>query len=157
MEQRENTRAHHRENCHRLGGPVNRGAPALFEQTQHGRNQCSGVANTNPENEVNNRPTPIDRIRQAPDTHTGTDQPYQSHAGERCGDQGDRHADPPPHRCFGLNDATDLIGDPVKITIIRDKGLFVKLRRLHFGQQSGLCRVERAILSSRSHFYRFAS
>ena len=138
MEQREDTRADHRENRHGLGRSVNRSSPALLQQTEDGGNQRSSVANTNPENEVNNRPAPVDRICQSPHTDTRADKPKEAHAREGCSHQRNRHADPPPHRGFCLDDAADLFSDPVEITIIRDKGLFVELSWLHFSQQSGL-------------------
>ena len=90
----------------------------------------------------NNRPAPVDRICQSPHTDTRADKPKKAHASEGCSHQRNRHTDPPPHRGFCLDDAADLFSDPVEITIIRDKGLFVELSWLHFSQQSGLCRVQ---------------
>ena len=142
MEERENTRTDHGENSHRLSGTVNRSPPPLLKQAEHGRNQRSGVTDTNPENEIHNRPTPVDRIGQSPDTHTGTDQPEQANPSKGCGHERNCHTNPPPCGRLCLDYAADFIRYPVKITVVCDEGLFMELGRLHFGQQSGLSRIQ---------------
>ena len=74
MYSRKDPCAHHRKNGHGLGRSVDRSAPFLPKQKQHSRDQSPRVANTDPKDEIDNRPTPRDWTVQTPDTHAGRDQ-----------------------------------------------------------------------------------
>jgi hypothetical protein len=63
---RELSGANHRENRHGLCSAVHPRAPALAEQQQDGRNQRTGVTDTDPPNEVGDVPCPVDGTVQRP-------------------------------------------------------------------------------------------
>ena len=67
--------AHDGEDRHRLGGAVDRRAPLLAEQEEDRRDQRAGVADADPEDEVDDRPAPADRVVQAPDADAFPEQP----------------------------------------------------------------------------------
>ncbi len=59
--------ANHGKNRHGFGRPVNTRPPVLPEQKQNCRNQRSRVSDADPENKIDNRPAPIDRVVVSPD------------------------------------------------------------------------------------------
>ena len=59
-----------RKNRHRFSCSVNTGSPVLTKQEQNRANQSSRVANADPENEVNNWPTPIGGVVVTPNAHS---------------------------------------------------------------------------------------
>ena len=66
VEQREDAGANHRENRHGLGGAVNRRAPLLAQQAKDRGDQRAGVADADPENEIDDGPAPVDRAAVSP-------------------------------------------------------------------------------------------
>ena len=58
----------------RDGEPVDAGAPLLPEQEQNRRDQRAGVSDANPEDKVDDGPSPANRIVVTPDTNTRRDQ-----------------------------------------------------------------------------------
>ena len=67
VEDREDRRARHREDRHRLGEAADRHAPLLLEQQQDRRDQRAGVADADPPDEVDDVERPADRDVVAPD------------------------------------------------------------------------------------------
>src|SRR6266478_3114600 len=66
MHARENCGANDSEKRHRFRGTIDRGAPFLPEQKQDGGDQCAGVPDTDPKNEVRDVPGPTNRMIQPP-------------------------------------------------------------------------------------------
>ncbi len=74
MNTRKQARADHSENRHGFGKSVDARAPVLAEEKQNGGNQCSGVADTDPEHEVHDRETPHHRVVVAEHADAGHEQ-----------------------------------------------------------------------------------
>src|SRR4030042_306143 len=66
VEKRKDTSAHDGKDRHCLGKPGNARPPSLPEEKQNCRNQRTGVAYPNPENEVHNIKPPRHRLIDAP-------------------------------------------------------------------------------------------
>src|SRR5207244_9835870 len=66
MDTRENRRADHRKQRHRLRGTIDRRAPFLTEQKQNRGDKRAGVSDTDPENEIGNVPGPAHRALISP-------------------------------------------------------------------------------------------
>ena len=129
VNQRENAGAHDGEDCHCLGRAVDGRAPALAQQKENRRNQCSGVADADPPDEVDDGPSPHDRLSQAPDAHARGHE-VENHAQEhqQQGCAGDERA-PPPCRRLALGDARDGVGYPADRALVRDQWLALQFRR----------------------------
>src|ERR1044071_6134318 len=69
----EYSRAHYREDGHRFCRTVDRHTPFLTEQEKYGRDERSGVTDTDPPNEVGNIPGPAYGSVSTPLTDTSTD------------------------------------------------------------------------------------
>ena len=69
-----NTGAHDSENRHSLGRTIDRRTPFLTQQTENRGDQGAGVTNTNPEDEINDVPRPVDRIGVAPNADARRDE-----------------------------------------------------------------------------------
>ncbi len=63
----------HRKNRHGFSGPRDGVAPPGSEQMQNGRNQRSGMGDTDPEDKVNQIGSPPDRVVLATRTDTDND------------------------------------------------------------------------------------
>jgi len=118
----EDARAHDREDGHRLGRAVHRGAPLLLEQAQDRGDQRSGVADADPEHEVGDVPRPVDLVVQAPDTDTrdqqvADEQTQQAH--DARGGQ-EQRGPPEPGRLLGV--AADDLGDLGVAPVVEDHG-----------------------------------
>ena len=74
VEHREDARADDGEDRHGLGRAVDRGAPLLAQEAQDRRDERPGVADADPEDEVDDVPRPVDRVAVAPDADAGRDQ-----------------------------------------------------------------------------------
>jgi hypothetical protein len=118
MYSRKDPCAHHRKNGHGLGRSVDRSAPFLPEQKQDSRDQGPRVANTDPENEIDNRPTPRDRTVQTPDTHTRRDQVSNVDWAKKHHQSTDDESDPPPSWSLPFNDPNNLVGYPRRRPIV---------------------------------------
>src|SRR5256886_13775684 len=66
VEHRKQRRLQHREERHRLGEPVDAGAPLLLEEEEDGRDQRPGVADADPPDEIDDAEGPGDRDVVAP-------------------------------------------------------------------------------------------
>ena len=69
MQQRKHSRARHREERHRFGKTVDGCAPLLMQQKQNCGDQRSGVADSDPPHEIDDRESPANRNLDAPDAH----------------------------------------------------------------------------------------
>ena len=74
VKNREDTGAHDSENCHGLGRTIDRRAPFLPQQAEDRGDQGAGVTNTNPEDEIDDVPRPVDRIGVAPNADARRDE-----------------------------------------------------------------------------------
>jgi hypothetical protein len=122
VEDRENARANDGENGHRFGGAIDRGSPLLAQKAQNRRNERSGVADTDPENEVDDRPSPVRRIGESPDSGPRNNEVDKSAHGERGDKASDRETDPPPARRRSFDDSAHLVGDPGEAPVVFDQG-----------------------------------
>ena len=94
VEQREDAGAHHREDRHGLGCAIDGRAPLLAQQAEDGGDQRAGVADADPEDEVDDGPAPVDRAAVTPHADAGADQIGE--AGDRKrGDKGRRRRSRP--------------------------------------------------------------
>ncbi len=130
VEERKDAGAHDRKNSHGFGTTIDGGSPFLLEKAKDGRDQGAGVTNANPENEIDDCPTPVDRVVVTPHPNPGGNQIHQTHSGKtgdnHCGDE----APPPPSRGFALDDSANFFSDPMKASIVQDERLIMPRRRL---------------------------
>ena len=131
VEDREDRGADDCENRHGLGGAIDRRAPLLTEQAQDRGDKRAGVADTDPEDEVDDVPRPVDRVGVAPHPDAGDDE--VGDAGDREGrdEAGEDEADPPPRGGLALDDPADLLGDPREGTVVLDEDGARQDRRFH--------------------------
>ena len=76
------------------------------------------MTNADPENEVGDRPTPIDGIGKAPSAYAGGNQIEEAYADETGHAQRYDEAPPPPSGRFGLNDTADFVRDPAVAALV---------------------------------------
>src|SRR6266566_8016381 len=110
MHARENRGANNRKKRHRLRGAVNRSAPFLAEQEQDCRDECAGMPNTDPKNEVCDVPCPANRMIQSPSTDPGRNLVTEAKKTERRGARGDGKSYPPPARRRLFDDPRNALG-----------------------------------------------
>ena len=121
VEQRKDAGAGDREQRHRFGKPVDRRAPALFEQQQDRGDQRAGVADADPPDEVRDVERPADRNVVAPDADA-----LDGQVGERDQQQNREAAGrekaeiPAERRPLREDDRADLVGDRSKRVARRD-------------------------------------
>ena len=112
MNTRKQSGTDNRKDCHRFCGTVDTCSPVLTEQKQNRTNERSSVTNTDPENEVNNRPAPIGRVVVTPDTRSGHQQVIHTCAQQAKQAQRDQQDHPPNHWwTFRIPYASSGIGD----------------------------------------------
>ncbi len=70
----------------------------------------------------------------APDADARRDEVDDTRDGVAGEEAGDREGDPPPQRGFALDDAADLLGDPVETAMVLNQGRARERRRFHLGQ-----------------------
>lgn len=121
VEEREETRATDREDGHGLGGAIDGRAPLLAEEAEDRRDQRAGVADADPEDEVDDGPTPTHGRTEAPGAGTGRDEVAEADERERRDEERDAEHDLPPERGLFFDDATDLVRDPVEAAVIEDQ------------------------------------
>ena len=116
--------ADHRENRHRLGKAVDAGPPLLAEQEQNRRNQRAGVADADPEHEVDDVKGPEDRGVVAPHADAGRDQVAdQRQRTSRPSDDATAERDVPSQRRLGaFGDRADHVGDRGEVLPAGDQG-----------------------------------
>jgi hypothetical protein len=116
VEQREDGRAGHREDGHRLGEAADRHAPLLPEQQQDGGDQRARVADADPPDEVDDVERPADRDVVAPDTDAGEHQLAEGHLQRPQQGQADQEAEhPAERRALGQRDLRDRFGDRLEV------------------------------------------
>ena len=142
VEGREDARAHHREDCHRLGGAVDRCPPVLPSQEKNRGDQRSGVADTDPENEVHDGPAPHHAVGVTPDADTRGNEVEQPAADTDQSDQrGREEQQPPEERLLVLDNPADPIRDPVIGAVVEDQLFALQDRELNSGVRlrGGFC------------------
>jgi hypothetical protein len=92
----ENRGANHCKKRHRFRGAVNRSTPFLPEQKQDRRDQCAGMSDTDPENEVCNVPRPANRDLISPCANASGNEISNAKKTKRRGAGGNRKCHPPP-------------------------------------------------------------
>jgi hypothetical protein len=110
VDQREQPGAGDREQRHRFGEAVDRGAPGLAKEEQNRGDQRAGVADADPPDEVDDVERPADRSVVAPDADTGDEQISQRVEQHHHQQEGDAEADVPPARRLPRDDLGDLVG-----------------------------------------------
>ncbi|MCG3160744.1 MAG: hypothetical protein JMDDDDMK_01819 [Acidobacteria bacterium] len=112
VQQRKHSRAHHGEDCHRLGEAVDRGAPFLIQQQQDRRNQRARVPDPDPPDEIDDGESPRHRDVNAPDADA-LDQQISDRAAEheRQRKPDDESAEPARTQAARQDNRTDLFGD----------------------------------------------
>ena len=112
MNQREHAGADHGKDRHGLGKAADGVAPGLLEEQENGGDQGSGVADTDPPNEVDDREAPRDGLSNGPDADALEEQPgdrNQQHRGSAAGDA--KECKPAKRRVRRKHDARDLFGN----------------------------------------------
>jgi len=125
VDDRKERGAGHGEDRHRLGETADRIPPALFEEQQNGRDQRTGVADTDPPDEVDDREAPRDRHRNGPDADAHQEQPkyrHQQYGGSTAGDC--EQGKPAERRVRGEHNARDLLSDRTEGLAGRDNAIF---------------------------------
>src|SRR6266513_3429937 len=97
MQQRHRSRAGDGEQRHGLGETVDRRAPLLKKQKQNRGDECAGVRNSHPPNEVHNRESPGDRDVDAPDAYAPGENPGYREQKHHQQKKGDEETDGPAH------------------------------------------------------------
>src|SRR5439155_2944559 len=116
---RENRGAHDREQRHRFGRTIDRCPPFLAQQIQDCGYQCTGVSDTDPENEVRDVPRPSVRNVISPHTDAGGNLVTETEQTEHRDRAGNGETKPPPTRCAILNNARESLGEPTEIAPIQ--------------------------------------
>src|SRR5271170_8080325 len=112
MNQREKAGAGHGEERHSFRKTVDRCAPLLIEQKENGGNQSSGVADTDPPDEVDDRKAPADGNVDAPDADALHDQVADGDVQHAKNAEGKKETRVPAERSGPRqNDRADFVGD----------------------------------------------
>src|SRR5277367_3395174 len=111
VNQREQTGADHGKDGHGFSEAVDRVAPALLKEQQNGRDQRSGMADTDPPHKVDDGEAPRHRLRDTPDTGAAQEEPGNRDEQHR-GPASSQHkaAKPAERRMAGEHDARELFG-----------------------------------------------
>lgn len=120
MKDREDRGADHSEDRHGFSCPIDRGAPGLFQQAQNGRDQSACVANSDPEDKIDDGPAPVDRIGETPDPDAGGNLVGEPYDGKHRNTAGDAECDPPTTRGLIFDNAADLMRNPMEIASVLD-------------------------------------
>ena len=113
--------AHDREDGHRLGRTVDRGAPCLAEEKEDRRDERSGVPDPDPEHEVRDVPCPADGLVEAPDADPLPEQPRHRYAEKAEQREGRDEEEPPAERRRPLGRLRDHLGDRVEVRRSKDQ------------------------------------
>ncbi len=98
--------------CHGLRKAVDRVAPGLIQQQQNRRDQRSGVANTDPPDEIDDRESPADGNVDTPDADALDDEPGRRAHQQLHHAQRDQKTEYPADRDLALeDDPADLVRD----------------------------------------------
>ena len=121
MQQREHRGAGHGEKRHRLGETIDRGAPFLIEQQENGRDQGSGVTDTDPPNEVDNVERPTDRLIVSPHPDTVGEEPNdREHQQLRDHERDTKPDEPSKRRPLFKRNVADAVGNTCKRVLTLD-------------------------------------
>ena len=116
----EHPRADDREDRHRLGKPVDAGPPLLTEQMKDRRDQRAGVADADPEDEVDDRESPHHRVHVAPHADAGGEEVQDQAAENAEKRQRDHKGDVPcKRRAAGLVDRADLLRHRAELVMVQ--------------------------------------
>ncbi len=119
--EREDRRAGHREERHRLGEPVDRRAPVLLEEQQNRRDQRAGVADADPPDEVDDVERPADRNVVAPDPDAlGQQVGERDRQAHQKHERDARDDEPRERRVLRQDDRRQLVGDRPEAVPRRD-------------------------------------
>ena len=80
------------------------------------------MANTDPENEVDDSPPPVDWVVVAPNADSSGNEVHQAHSGKAGHAQGRDETPPPPSRGFSFNDITYFLRDPTETSVVENEG-----------------------------------
>ena len=119
MDAGENRSADHRKKCHRFRRTVDGGTPLLPEQKQDCGDECAGMSDTDPKNEIGNVPSPADRDLISPCADPGGNLVSDAKKSKRRGacSNGERH--PPPARRGLFHHAGNAFRQPTEITPVQ--------------------------------------
>src|SRR4029077_332988 len=117
----ENRRANYRKQRHRFRGTVDRRAPFLVKQKQNCGDECAGVSDTNPENEIGNVPGPADRDLISPCADARGNLVANAKKSEGRGACSDGEGHPPPARGGLFHHSGDPFRQPAKVTPVQNK------------------------------------
>ncbi len=121
MDAGENRGANHRKKRHRLRGTIDGSTPFLAKQEQDRRNQCAGVSDTDPENEVGNAPGPANWNVIAPCADASGNQISDAKKSEGRNAGGNHETHPPPPRRGLFDNAGNTLRQPAEITLVQDQ------------------------------------
>lgn len=139
MEEGKYTCAHDCEDGHGLCGSVDGGTPFLFKEAENGGDEGTCVTDTDPEDEIDDSPAPVDGVSEAPDADAGGDEVGETDEGKACDAEGEAEADPPPAWGWAFEDAADFFCYPVKVAMIINEGWAWGLVRLDEGEDWIVC------------------
>ena len=112
MEDREQTSHRHREQRHRLGETIDRGAPVLTKKQQNGGNQRSSVTDTDPPDEIADGEAPSDGNINPPDADSGGKQVGDGDEQSKRQHKADAKADQPAaRRPLTQDECADAVAD----------------------------------------------
>ena len=151
----ENSGAGHGEQCHGFGKAVDGVAPRLAQQEEDGGDECAGVADTDPPDEVDDGEAPADGDGHAPDADAlqeeiadGIEHHHREH-------EADAEADEPAVRSgTGQHDRADFFRDRAEgVSGLDDRssiadGRPICLGSVHFGSSASLARLALSFPSS---------
>ena len=80
------------------------------------------MANTDPENEVDDGPPPVDWVVVAPNANSSGNEVNQPHPGETGHAQSRDETPPPPSRSFSFNNVTYFLRDPAEASVVENEG-----------------------------------
>ena len=107
-------RTHNGEDGHRLCRTVNGRTPFLSEEEENRGNQSTRVTDTNPEYEVDNRPTPSNRIVNPPNTRSLPEEVTDGETKHTEKHDGDSKNNIPANRRRPFGGCSDGLGDTVE-------------------------------------------
>ena len=150
MDDGEHSGADHSEQRHRLGEPVDRISPALLKEQQDGGDQGSGMADTDPPDEIDDRKAPGYRLGDSPNSSALKKEPRNrdhQNAGNRT--RNNESAEPAQGRVRREHDAGDLLRNRFESMSRRNDPLFPSCRvdhRIIHGNVSG-CHAQSNLLA----------
>src|SRR4029077_14040856 len=118
----ENRRADNCKKRHRLCGTIDRRTPLLAKQKQDRRDQCAGVSDTDPENEVGDVPGPADRDLISPCADAGGNLIANAKKAKRGNARSSHETHPPPPRRGLFDNAGNTLREPIEIAPVQDQG-----------------------------------